>query len=462
MTTRINYNQIKGAVINVLDYAANTVPGTTDMTAAIQAAINVSGRHAVYLPAGTYLVSNTITLASNVTLFGDGIGTTIIIAKSPATFENVIYALNASGFTIENLTVDGNVANRTAVLTARIICINLDTCTSGVVRNVQVQYSLGYSGISGVGFAVGGASSSITYENCRAVNCGTVAKPSDGFFMGASYSLISNCLASDCTDTGFVIESASHSGIVGCVANTCSAGAAITNAINTDTYGNYINGLTVKNWSSAVTGGIQIGHPLNTSTGVLYDTNVSNVVMVADVGGGYGLGPAINVRKTGTPQAVRVNFNGITIENATTQGILVVATQCRISGCLIVGTASSAIRFDGTSSNCFATNNQIHSDAIATSGTATAYVTSNLIIDAASYGVYASDTSTCTAQFNTIVNPGVTYTGKDAGATLDQIGVIQSRLLIANTTAAAPAGLNHKFPITTNAGTTYYVPAYDS
>lgn len=462
MTTRINYNQIKGAVINVLDYAANTVPGTTDMTAAIQAAINVSGQHAVYLPSGIYLVSGTITLGSNITLFGDGPGNTTIIAKAATNFENVIYASGKSGFAIENLTVDANQANRIASLTTRTNCINLETCTSSAVRNVQVQNSLGFGTTVGIGCSVGGVSSTVTFENCRAVDCGTAAKPSDGFFMGASYSLISNCIADNCTDTGFAMESTNYSGIVGCVSNGCGAGAAITNAVNNDTYGNYINGLTVKDWNSSVTGGIQIGHPLSTSTGILYDTNVSNVVMVANVGGGYGTGPAISVRKTGTPQATRVNFNGITIENATTQGILVIATQCRISGCLIVGTTAAAILFNSTSSNCFANGNQVHSNAISTAGTATAYATNNLIIDAAAYGIFASDTSTLTAQFNTIVTPGVAATGKDAGATLNQIGVTGSLLMIANTTAAAPVGLNHKFPITTNAGTTYYVPAYDS
>lgn len=55
MSTKINYNQIKGAVVNVLDYGINTTPGTTDMTSAITAAIAAAGAGGtVYFPQGFY------------------------------------------------------------------------------------------------------------------------------------------------------------------------------------------------------------------------------------------------------------------------------------------------------------------------------------------------------------------------------------------------------------------------
>lgn len=60
---------------NVLRYGTNSVPGTTDMTAAISAAISVAlgGQGFVYLPAGTYLVTSQLTsIAGQVTFYGDG------------------------------------------------------------------------------------------------------------------------------------------------------------------------------------------------------------------------------------------------------------------------------------------------------------------------------------------------------------------------------------------------------
>lgn len=65
---------------NVLRYGTNTTPGTTDMTAAIQAAVNVAiqdNNGAAYIPAGDYVVSSTIT-CGKVKIFGDGVGSRLI------------------------------------------------------------------------------------------------------------------------------------------------------------------------------------------------------------------------------------------------------------------------------------------------------------------------------------------------------------------------------------------------
>jgi hypothetical protein len=72
--------------VSVLDFGANTTPGTTDMTAAIQAAVNAAYR--VYIPAGTYKVTSTITLKAGTYIYGDGMGATFINSTaSGATFQ---------------------------------------------------------------------------------------------------------------------------------------------------------------------------------------------------------------------------------------------------------------------------------------------------------------------------------------------------------------------------------------
>jgi hypothetical protein len=68
-----------GTTINAhTTYSADNT-GAIDATAAIQNAINAAtAGSVVYLPTGTYLVSNTLTLKSNVSLRGDGRTSTII------------------------------------------------------------------------------------------------------------------------------------------------------------------------------------------------------------------------------------------------------------------------------------------------------------------------------------------------------------------------------------------------
>jgi hypothetical protein len=80
MVTPVNYAYAPG---NVLRYGTNTTPGTTDMTAALKAAVNQSNQvspnpphspigTAVYIPSGIYNISSTITLYAGTKITGDG------------------------------------------------------------------------------------------------------------------------------------------------------------------------------------------------------------------------------------------------------------------------------------------------------------------------------------------------------------------------------------------------------
>jgi hypothetical protein len=66
---------IDGAPNNVRDFGAKG-DGTTDDSAAIQAALDLKGQ--VYIPTGTYLINTTLRIKDNTKLYGDGIEATIL------------------------------------------------------------------------------------------------------------------------------------------------------------------------------------------------------------------------------------------------------------------------------------------------------------------------------------------------------------------------------------------------
>ena len=73
--TKVSYSMIDGAVINVFDYGA-TGDGTTDDTAAIQAAITAAESNqqyrGVFFPVGTYKITDTLRIKKTQSWFGAG------------------------------------------------------------------------------------------------------------------------------------------------------------------------------------------------------------------------------------------------------------------------------------------------------------------------------------------------------------------------------------------------------
>lgn len=74
--TKVTYSMIEGQYVNVLDYGAyNDGSNAATTTLAIQAAITASAGRPVYVPAGTYAISSTLTYspAAYVSSFGPGL-----------------------------------------------------------------------------------------------------------------------------------------------------------------------------------------------------------------------------------------------------------------------------------------------------------------------------------------------------------------------------------------------------
>lgn len=98
--TKVTFSMIAGAPINVQDYGAKG-DGTTDDTAAIQAAMNVGGN--IYFPLGTYIFNSNIDWSTNVYI--DLAGSTL---KRGSSGTGPTLQPGGTIFGIQNGTIDGN------------------------------------------------------------------------------------------------------------------------------------------------------------------------------------------------------------------------------------------------------------------------------------------------------------------------------------------------------------------
>lgn len=148
-----------------------TGDGTTDDTAAIQAAIDSLGSSGgtVFLPRGTYKVSDSggstaISLATpNVVLRGAGEGATTVQLAGPAAH---VVAVTGTGCIVEHLTINGGAGSDYSVVTHGVRIQG----TSQQVRHVSITNCRGY-GI-GVGQSVGSIVQGLRIDDVRISDTG--------------------------------------------------------------------------------------------------------------------------------------------------------------------------------------------------------------------------------------------------------------------------------------------------
>jgi hypothetical protein len=182
--TKAHNRMIAGSVVNVLDFGA-TGNGTTDDTAAIQAAIDSlsSTGGKVHVPVGVYLISSPIELSTgsgsrSIILYGDGTGQVNNVTNSATVISN---SANDNCLVIRGLGGDG-------------------------VRDLSIIDSFSGTRTAGDGIYVnrdGSPNGNSTFELSN-IN---VADHYNGFYMARPVlSLLSNCIARGSLNHGYFFD----------------------------------------------------------------------------------------------------------------------------------------------------------------------------------------------------------------------------------------------------------------
>ncbi|MEU3986082.1 glycosyl hydrolase family 28-related protein [Streptomyces sp. NPDC026672] len=234
--------------------------GTTDDTAAIQAAIDLAAvaGGVVYFPSGTYVLSDALVLQSGVSLRGDGATASVLTQTS--TTDNVLSGVDVQQISVTSLGIDGpgtgsgsgihltvSSSPNTPYLTLedlRITGMGAEGISAelpivSAIRRTVVE-DCGTWGFDLFGQTSGGQppGTSCVLESCYANGCG-----SGGFnLFKLAYCTLTGC-AADGNPIGYLMDTAYAVTMTGCGAEgNTTAGVRISGG-----YGATLNGLFVYN-----------------------------------------------------------------------------------------------------------------------------------------------------------------------------------------------------------------------
>lgn len=123
--TKATYSMIQSAPLDVKNYGA-VGDGTTDDTAAIQAALNAAQGLQVYIPKGTYKITSQLNAPTTCRIYGDNRDTSILQYVGSTTITNgaMLKFANKSAIAVQNL----GFRCTNAVLANNTIMLHLEDC----------------------------------------------------------------------------------------------------------------------------------------------------------------------------------------------------------------------------------------------------------------------------------------------------------------------------------------------
>lgn len=184
--------------------------GTTDDTAAIQAAIDdagsVAGGATVFFPAGIYIISDSLVVPSGVYLLGAGMGNTIIRAAASSTMDAMVTTATDQLnwiVTITDLQLDGN-RNNSASVDNGILWFGASDSSIERVRVVQIAGN----GIRLTGGAIPLLGTAVTLDDVRIRGCDEIGILNDTF---STDTAIVNCDVGQCDDHAIYLAGSNSS-----------------------------------------------------------------------------------------------------------------------------------------------------------------------------------------------------------------------------------------------------------
>jgi len=207
-------------VYDVTSYGAKG-DGNTDDTVAIQSTIDAALANnggTIYLPRGTYIISDELILGSNLTLKGDGRDTTTIKTAQQGDGSEFPGAMIA-GTDVGNVHLEGFSMLGPGINSVAGTMLYFDRSNAGNVPNITVESVFG-EGFSGTAFGIN------TPIMCgfRNLKVQRVAGSGIAMFNGGTSVNMDQCYALTCTDAGFDFEVMTYSTLRGCAAEASGVG----------------------------------------------------------------------------------------------------------------------------------------------------------------------------------------------------------------------------------------------
>lgn len=335
-------------ILNVKKDFGATGDGKTDDTINIQKALNSGSGKSVYLPTGTYLISNKLTFPNNVNIIGDGIGKTKIIIQNGG---SILKSTNHySNVKISNISFIGNKTGNNSLL-------DVSNISNLSIQNCSFEKS-------------GAACILICYSSDVIINNCTVTEGSEpgwggGIALGTVNGItITNCNIYNNEGCGIAITSANGPSCnFKIVSNKCLNNTVAGIAITGNSYtGEVRNNTCNNNGGTSIATGMQDGINLHRVRNVVVENNICNN------NAHHGIG--MNGRDSGTNTSCQyVDISGNTCTENKEQGIYLFYTQyCTVdnntclknecteamyAGILLVGSAYNKI-----------TNNRSHDNGV--------------------------------------------------------------------------------------------------